>query len=70
MPPYNQAGLEWSAGGRWDPNPDSNIILSYGRQYRVESAQVNATYAPTARIRVYARYSEGISTAWNSCSVR
>ncbi len=61
-PPYNQAGIEWSAGLRWEPNADSSIVATYGRQDGVDSAQLNASYAPTARTRVYARYSEGIIT--------
>lgn len=60
--PYNQAGIEWSAGVRWDPNPDSTVVASYGRQDGVNSPQINISYAPTARSRVYARYSQGIAT--------
>jgi hypothetical protein len=60
--PYNFSGLDWSGGGRWIPNPDSSITVTYGSQEGVDSLQVDATYAPTARTRVFARYSEGIST--------
>ena len=62
IPPYNFSGGEWSVGGRWIPNPDSSITVTYGSQQGVQSAQVNASYALTARTRIYARYSEGITT--------
>ena len=62
VPPYSQSGLEWSVGMRWDPNPDSTVIASYGREEGVDSPQIDISYAPTPRSRVYARYSEGIAT--------
>ena len=62
VPPYNYSGPQWSGGARWIPNPDSSITLRYGSQQGVQSVQFDASYAPTARTRVFARYSEGIST--------
>ena len=62
IPPYNFTGPLWNLGLRWVPNPDSSIELRYGQQQGVSSPVVNATYAPTARTRLYARYSEGLST--------
>jgi uncharacterized protein (PEP-CTERM system associated) len=61
-PPYNYSGLEWSVGAHWIPNPDSSVTASYGSRQGVESAQLDASYALTARTRVYARYSEGVTT--------
>ena len=60
-PPFNFSGPRWSVGAHWIPNPDSSITVNYGAQEGVESAQVDASYALTARTRVYARYSEGIT---------
>ncbi len=60
---YNQSGIEWSGGLRWEPNPDSTITATYGRQYGTQSAQLDASYALTARTHVYARYSQGITTS-------
>lgn len=60
--PYSQAGIEWSGGLHWEPNPNSSINVSYGRQYGTQSAQLDASYALTARTRIYARYSQGITT--------
>ena len=61
-PPFNYSGPRWSVGAHWIPNPDSSITVNYGRQEGVESAQVDASYALTARTRVFARYSEGITS--------
>jgi uncharacterized protein (PEP-CTERM system associated) len=61
-PPYKHSGMDWSGGARWVPNPDSSITATYGSLEGVNSVQVDATYAPTARTRVFARYSEGIAT--------
>lgn len=61
-PPYNYSGPQWSGGARWVPNPDSSITVLYGSLQGVQSVQLDASYAPTARTRVYARYSEGISS--------
>ncbi|MDR3663297.1 MAG: TIGR03016 family PEP-CTERM system-associated outer membrane protein [Mycobacterium sp.] len=61
-PPFNFSGLRWSVGTHWIPNPDSSVTVNYGRQEGVESAQVDACYALTARTRVYVRYSEGITS--------
>lgn len=61
-PPYNYSGAAWSGGVRWVPNPDSRITVTYGRREGVNSAMLDASYAPTARIRVFARYSEGLAS--------
>ena len=52
----------WSAGVRLTPNPDSSITIGYGRKDGANSLFLDATTAPTARTRLYARYSEGLST--------
>ena len=62
FPPYRYNGPLWNAGVRWVPNPDSSIELRYGYQDGADSYLLDATYAPTARIRVFARYSEGLAT--------
>lgn len=60
--PYNQSGINWSGGLRWQPNPDSSIVMTYGHRYGASAAGLDATYAPTARTRIYARYSQGIAS--------
>jgi uncharacterized protein (PEP-CTERM system associated) len=61
-PPYNYSGAQWSGGVHWIPNPDSSVTASYGSQDGVSSAQLDASYALSARTHVFARYSEGITT--------
>lgn len=57
------SGPVWRAGVRWTPNPDSSVTVEYGRQSGVESLFVDGSYAPTARTRIYASYSTGITSA-------
>lgn len=52
----------WGGGLRLTPNPDSAIVVRYGHQDGFDSAFLNASYALTARTRVFAGYSEGLST--------
>ncbi len=60
--PLHISDITWSVGAKVTPNPDSSITVLYGHQDGVSAAQVNATYAFTERLRMYADYSEGIST--------
>lgn len=59
---YKYAGATWSLGARWLPNQDSSIEVTYGRHDAGTSASVDASYAPTARLRLTARYSNAITT--------
>jgi uncharacterized protein (PEP-CTERM system associated) len=65
-PRYDDA--TWSVGAQLTPNPDSSIVVSYGHQQGATAASVNASYAPTARIRLFAQYSDGVTTAAQSVS--
>lgn len=53
----------WQVGVQWTPNPDSRVTASYGRRDGIDSAYLDAYYAPTARTRIYATYSSGLQTA-------
>ena len=48
----------WRVGAHWVPNPDSSVTLSYGHQDGFNSARFDGSYALTARVRLYGRYSE------------
>ena len=52
----------WSGGVRLTPNPDSTITVGYGRKDGANSLYLDATTSPTARTRLFARYSQGLST--------
>jgi uncharacterized protein (PEP-CTERM system associated) len=62
LPPFRFSGPLWNGGLRWVPNPDSSIELRYGYHDGVYSPQIQASYAPTARIRIFAHYSEALTT--------
>jgi uncharacterized protein (PEP-CTERM system associated) len=62
VPPYSYDGGLWDVGVRWVPNPDSSIEVRYGAHEGRTSAYVNASYAPGARTRLFARYSEALTT--------
>jgi len=55
-------GITWSGGFRWAPNADSVINAAYGHQQGGTSASFDGSYAPTARLRLSARYSQGVGT--------
>ncbi len=52
----------WNAGLRLTLGPDSTVSASYGHHDGFDSATVDLALAPTARTRVFLRYSEGLTT--------
>jgi uncharacterized protein (PEP-CTERM system associated) len=52
----------WAVGFRLTPKPDSIIDVRYGHRDGINSATVNASYALTARTKIFARYSEGLAS--------
>ena len=52
----------WRVGGRFTPNPDSSITVTYGRRDGFNAAAVDGAYSPTARTRVFVRYATGLTT--------
>ena len=50
------------AAGAGFPTRTYSITVTYGSLEGVDFVQVDANYAPTARTRVFARYSKGIAT--------
>jgi uncharacterized protein (PEP-CTERM system associated) len=61
-PNYNFTGPQWDGGIRWAPNADSSVTIRYARRDGVTAPEVDGAYAPSARSRIYLRYSEGIAT--------
>jgi uncharacterized protein (PEP-CTERM system associated) len=51
-----------NGGIRLTPNADSSITIRYGHEDGLNSLTIDASYAPTARTRLYARYSTGLTT--------
>jgi len=60
--PVNVRDAIWSAGVRLTPNADSSITVRYGHQDGFNALSLDASYAPTARTRIFARYSSGLAT--------
>ncbi len=52
----------WNAGLRLTLGPDSTVSASYGHHDGFDSATVDLALSPTARTRVFLRYSEGLTT--------
>ena len=62
-PGYRVSEPIWNAGVRWAPTIGSSITVGYGRRDGAGSLYLDAAASPTARTRVFARYSQGISTS-------
>jgi uncharacterized protein (PEP-CTERM system associated) len=62
VPRYRLNDGVWRAGFHWAPETDSSITATYGRQYGIDALRLDAAYAPTAYIRLYARYSEEVTS--------
>jgi uncharacterized protein (PEP-CTERM system associated) len=60
--PYRYDGITWAVGGRWAPDPDTVITFTYGSRDGGTNYFFNGTTAPTARTRLTARFSEGVSS--------
>lgn len=61
-PGYRVQEPVWNVGVRLTPNADSTISVGFGRKDGANSLYLDAATAPTARTRLYARYSQGLST--------
>lgn len=62
-PPYNINQPLWSVGGRYAPNPNLSVTLTYGRRDGIEDFAANAFWSPTARTAIYANYSTGLTSS-------
>ena len=62
VPPIVINDAVWSGGVRLTPNEVSTLTVSYGHKDGFNSASMTAAYSLTARTRVFANYSEGLTT--------
>ena len=63
IPPYRVNGILWNAGVRLTgADPENFLEARYGRKDGFDAQSLDASYAPTARIRLFARYSTGVTT--------
>ncbi len=56
-------GVTWSGGVVLTPNADSTITAKYGHQQGSTSFSFDGSYAVTQRLRLLARYSQGVGTS-------
>lgn len=52
----------WYGGATWTPNPDSEVTVRYGRQQGGTNVSIDASYAPTPRIRLGLVRTDVVST--------
>ncbi len=62
VPAIRISDVVWAVGFRLTPNADSAIDVRYGHRDGFNSARVDASYALTARTKIFARYSEGLTS--------
>ncbi len=63
VPPYNVNQGLWSVGGRYAPNPNLSLTLTYGRRDGIQDFAGNGFWSPTARTAIYANYSTGLTSS-------
>jgi len=62
----NGNGPIWDAGGRWQPNPDSNIVLLYGRHELNDDFSGQAVWQITPITEFTARYIDAVGNPQSS----
>ena len=62
VPPYNVNQGEYNFGGRYAPNPNLSLTLTYGRKDGFNDFAADGHWSPGARTSVYVRYSTGLTT--------
>jgi uncharacterized protein (PEP-CTERM system associated) len=63
VPPYNISKPLWSVGGRYAPNPNLTATLTYGQRDGLKDFSADASWFPTARTALFARYSTGLTSS-------
>lgn len=61
----NGEGMVWDVGGRWQPNPDSSILILYGRHDLKSDIGGEIQYRFTPFTSLFASYSDSIQTSQN-----
>ena len=63
VPPYNVNQPTWSVGGRYAPNPNLSLTLTYGRHDGITDFGANGFWSHTARTAIYANYTTGLTSS-------
>jgi hypothetical protein len=62
LPPVRIDDVIWAAGGKVSPNADSFLTATYGHRYGKSNVFVKGAFFPTARLRIFANYSQTLTT--------
>ena len=62
VPPYNVNQGEYNFGGRYAPNPNLSLTLTYGRKDGFNAFAADGHWSPGARTSIYVRYNTGLTT--------
>jgi uncharacterized protein (PEP-CTERM system associated) len=62
LPPVRINDPFWAAGAKLTLNADSSVTATYGNRYGKPNTYLNAAYSPTARLHIYANYSQALTT--------
>jgi len=61
-PGYRYSGPLWNVGGRYAPNPNLSLTLTYGERDGFNDFAANGYWAPSARTAIYVRYGTGLTS--------
>ena len=62
VPPYNVNQGEYNIGGRYAPNPNLGLTLTYGRKDGFNAFAADGHWSPGAQTSIFVRYSTGLTT--------
>ncbi len=67
-PEATGSGAIWAGGARWRPNPDSSVMIVYGRYDLKTDFAGEARWLLSPRAAIYASYSDSITTSQGTIS--
>lgn len=63
VPVVNGSGAIWDIGGRLEPNPDSSLLVDYGRHYGKSDFAGELAWRITPLTDVYAAYTDSLASS-------
>ena len=61
-PGYRYSGPLWNVGGRYAPNPNLSLTLTYGERDGFSDFAADGYWSPSARTAIYVRYGTGLTS--------
>lgn len=62
IPPFRVKDIIWAAGAKLTLKPEAIVTATYGRRFGRPNLFLDASYPVTTRLRVFARYSQSLTT--------